>query len=212
MKLYLFPPVPNSFRIIALLTDLGVEAEIISVNLLAGETRTESFLAINPLGTVPTLVDGDLVLWESRPIMGYLASMRPDAGLYPDDPAKRAMIDQWMYWEAFNIGPALLNLGNERVVNPLMGRPGDSDLAEKSETKIYQDLPFLEASLQKNEGVAGDISIADYLLGGMFGLRNACGLDLSGYDGVNRWLADMESRKGFKHASAISEGFLKNLN
>ena len=51
------------------------------------------------------LVDGDFVLWESRAINAYLASLKPEAGLYPAEPKARAIIDQWSYWQAVHLGP-----------------------------------------------------------------------------------------------------------
>jgi glutathione S-transferase len=62
-------------------------------------TSTPSFLALNPNGMVPVLVDGDVVLWESNTICRYLAG-RERSALLPQDPRARALVEQWMDWQA----------------------------------------------------------------------------------------------------------------
>ena len=94
MKLYNANFSPNALRVRAVALELGINLEIIEVDLRAGENRTDEFLAMNPNAKVPVLQDGDLVIWESRAINNYLASKKPGHGLYPDEPKARAMVDQ----------------------------------------------------------------------------------------------------------------------
>ena len=85
MKLYNANLSPNAMRVRAVVNELGIALEVIDVDLRSGGNRTKEFLALNPNGKVPVLVDGDFVLWESRAINGYLAATKPEHGLYPDD-------------------------------------------------------------------------------------------------------------------------------
>jgi glutathione S-transferase len=110
MKFYNADFSPNTLRVRAVANELDIELDIIDIDLMMGEHKTEAYLAINPNGKVPTMVDGDFVLWESRAIMRYLASLKPDAGLYPDDNKQRAIIDQWSNWQAIHLGPAMQGL------------------------------------------------------------------------------------------------------
>ena len=105
MKLYNANLSPNALRVRAVVNELGIALEVIDVDLRSGGNRTKEFLALNPNGKVPVLVDGDFVLWESRAINAYLATMKPESGLYPADARKRAMVDQWSYWQAVHLGP-----------------------------------------------------------------------------------------------------------
>ena len=73
MKLYGFPPSPNTWQVRALAAYLGVPLEFESVDLPKGGSRTPAFLAINPTGRTPVLVDGDFKLWETTAIMQYVA-------------------------------------------------------------------------------------------------------------------------------------------
>ena len=83
---------------------LGIEYKSIEVDLFKGMTRTPEYLKMNPQHTVPTMVDGKLVLNESRAIATYLGSMASQYGgnakLYPDNNITRAKIDQKLYFDA----------------------------------------------------------------------------------------------------------------
>ena len=74
---------------------LNLEFNPHTVDLRAGEQLKPEFLKINPAHTVPTIVDGDLSLWESRAILQYLFNKyAPKSSLYPSDPKKRAIVDR----------------------------------------------------------------------------------------------------------------------
>jgi len=70
-------------------------------------------MAINPNGSVPTLVDGELVLWESNAIMQYLADKVPDSGLFPQNPQLRADVARWQFWELAHFNRAFGTLAFE---------------------------------------------------------------------------------------------------
>src|SRR6185437_15619082 len=83
MKLYMTPASPNARRVRLTAAVLGMDLNEQLVNLAKGEQRQPDYLALNPNGTVPTLVDGDFVLTESRAIMQYLAAKKPESNLLP---------------------------------------------------------------------------------------------------------------------------------
>jgi glutathione S-transferase len=85
MKLYM-NRMSNVRRVRLTAAVLGIELEEIPLDFAKGEHKTPEYLAVNPNGSVPTLVDGDFVLSESRAIMQYLASKQPDSGLLRSDP------------------------------------------------------------------------------------------------------------------------------
>ncbi|WP_373030715.1 glutathione S-transferase family protein, partial [Sulfitobacter sp.] len=96
MKLYNANFSPNALRVRAVALELGIDLEIIEVDIRGGDNRSVEFLSMNPNAKVPVLADGDFVIWESRAINSYLASKKPERGLYPDDPKARATVDQWL--------------------------------------------------------------------------------------------------------------------
>src|SRR5215472_15271036 len=97
MKLYGFPPSPNTWQVRALASYLGVPLDFEFVDLTKGASHTPAFLAINPTGRTPALVDGDFKLWETLAIMQYIAGKKPSA-LWPNDARTRADITRWQSW------------------------------------------------------------------------------------------------------------------
>src|SRR5262249_46983544 len=103
MKLYGFSPSPNTWKVRALAAHLGIPLDYEFVDLTKGASRTPAYLAINPTGRTPALVDGDFKLWESVAIMQYLAAQRPNS-LWPDDARARADIMRWQSWQLVHWG------------------------------------------------------------------------------------------------------------
>src|SRR6185503_3524707 len=94
--------------------ELGLAHERIDIGGPFGGNREPAYLALNPNGLVPTVEDGDLVLWESNSIVRHLASRHGAGTLEPADPATRALASQWMDWQLSvaspAIGPAFMGL------------------------------------------------------------------------------------------------------
>jgi glutathione S-transferase len=95
MKLYEFPPT-RSIRARWTLQELGVEFDSEVIDMIAGAHRSPEFLAINPAGKLPVLVDGDLTLTESAAIVLYLCDKYAHKGLLPTDIPRRAEVYRWL--------------------------------------------------------------------------------------------------------------------
>ena len=123
------------------------------------------------------LVDGDFVLWESRAINAYLASLRPEGGLYPPNPRKRAVVDEWTWWHAIHLGPAMQRVAFERYQKGKfgMGAPDESAIAP-SLKELAQFLPVLDGNLADRDWVAGSLSLADFAIATTFTYRGPAGI------------------------------------
>jgi glutathione S-transferase len=201
MKFYNSSFSPNAIRVQAVANELGIELDVIDVDIMKGETKTQAYLALNPNGKVPLLTDGDFALWESRAINGYLASFKPEHGLYPDDVKKRAIIDQWSYWQAIHLGPAMQKVSFERLIKSKfgMGEPDESAIVAQVKD-VAQFLPVLDANLVGKDWVAGDLSIADFALASTFMFRSAAGISLDEVPQVSGWIERMEQRPSWQSA------------
>jgi glutathione S-transferase len=210
MKLYNANLSPNALRVRAVASELGIDLDVVEVDFQKGENKAAPYLAINPNGKVPVLVDGDFVLWESRAINAYLASLRPERGLYPEDPKRRARVDQWSYWHAVHLGPATQRVVFERLLKKMfaMGEP-DEKAIEPSLKELAQFLPILDANLADKEWVAGDLSIADFAAASTFVYRKGAGITLDDSPHIAAWLARVEARPSWQAAVAPLQAMMK---
>jgi glutathione S-transferase len=117
LKLYGFPPT-RSIRVLWMLRELGVEFEFVNVNLAACENRRPEFLALNPAGKVPVLVDGDFVVTESVAIVLYLAEKYADKGLLPAKLEARAQVNHWLLFTATELEQPLWRIARHTAIYP----------------------------------------------------------------------------------------------
>jgi len=203
MKLYNGNFSPNALRVRAVIYELGIDVDKIEVDFRVGDNRTPEFLKLNPNGKVPVLVDGDVVIWESRAINAYLATKHPARGLYPADPRQRALIDQWSYWQAVHLGPAMQRVAFERVQKPLFGRGQTDEAAIVGELKnVDQFLDVFEQGLSNaREWIVGYLSLADFALATTFVYRVGANISLETRPRVAEWVARMEQLDSWKQAT-----------
>jgi glutathione S-transferase len=191
MKLYGFGPT-RSLRALWGLKELGVEFEFIPVNLQAGEHKRPEFLAINPAGKVPVLVDGDLVLPESAAIVLYLAEKYPEKGLMPARLEQRAQVYRWVLFAVTELEQPLWRMAKHRFLYPENKRlPQDIDLAREDFTAMAA---VLERHMQGRQYIVGDrISVADCVTAYLMDWANEHHL-LDGFPDLTAYLQRMYQR------------------
>jgi glutathione S-transferase len=117
MKLYGFAPT-RSIRALWTLRELDVEFEFVVVDLTKGQHRRPEFLAVNPAGKVPVLVDGDFVLTESVAIALYLAEKYPGKGLLPVAVRPKAEVHRWLLFTATELEQPLWRIARHTAIYP----------------------------------------------------------------------------------------------
>jgi len=169
MQLYAFPPSPNARKVAAVVAHLRpTDVEHVLIRLHKGEHRHPDYLAINPMGKVPALRDGDLMLWESNAICVYLADRAGDTSFYPADPKARASIARWLFWEAGTWGPAVEVFTHENVRKAMLGM-GAADAARlaEAEARFRPLAELLNDHLADRPFLLGDgVTLADFVVGG----------------------------------------------
>lgn len=179
--------------------ELGLAFERIDAGLQFGRVGDPEYLALNPNGQIPTLVDGTYVLWESNSILRYLAMQYgASSTLYPADPKTRASIDRWLDWSLSVLQPA------ERPVFVSVVR---TRAEERDAAKLELDLQvlvkrwkLLDTHLQGRFHVEGDkFTLADIVLGAFakrwFGLE---GVERAPMPSLERWYQRLSQRAPFK--------------
>jgi glutathione S-transferase len=153
MQLYHFPS-PNPQKITFALRELGLECELVPVDLTKGEQRKPEYLAVNPFGRVPALVDGDLKLWESHAILAYLGEKT--GKLWPTNAAGRADALRWMFFLAQHVSPSATDLAFNRIAVKLLGVPGDQDAIARGEKALPGVIAVIEGQLAKGKWMLGN--------------------------------------------------------
>jgi len=192
MQLYLAYVSPNCRRPLAVAAHLGIDLEHVVVDFFKGEQKSPDYLAINPNGKIPTLVDGDLKLWESAAIMQYLADQKQANTLYPAELAARANVHRWMYWGLNHFGPAVGVFTWENFAKPTFGfGEPDQDRLANAKGDFATVAAILDAHLGENGPfVCGDeVTLADFGLAGAEHLWDRAQLPLDGHDNIIAWRA-----------------------
>ncbi|KAL7637602.1 UNVERIFIED_CONTAM: hypothetical protein RMT77_012331 [Armadillidium vulgare] len=196
-----------SRAVMLLAKNLGVNLNKKHFDLFKKEQMNPEFLAINPQHCVPTLVDGDFVLWESRAICTYIASRYgKDDSLYPNDPRTRAQIDRLLY---FDMGTLFKRFGD--YIQPIVFKGEEPD-TEKSRL-VHEALEWLDRFIEGHDFVVGNkLTVADYALIASVSTFIEAGIDLSGHPNVKNWADrcknqmkgyDTENEKGLKIFAAL---------
>lgn len=183
-----------------LLKLLQIDYQPIQLNLAAGEQRSPHFLSLNPLGQVPTYVEGDLVLRDSTAILVYLASTYDTERQWlPTDPALAATVQAWLATASKDIyvGPCAARL------NKVFGAPFDHATAVKNSHALFTTL--FEPHLRRHDWLVGDHpTIADIANYGYIAAAHEGEIDISPYSALCAWLKRLEALEGFETIPTVA--------
>ena len=182
----------HSHRAELMLRLLGLPYEYRTLNLGKGEHKTPAFLALNPFGTVPVLVDGGHVIADSAAILVYLASRYdPERRWLPTDPFAAAQVQRWL---SVAQGPVFNGPNTARLIK-LFGRTGDY---ERAAAIAQQLLQILETELQARAFLVGEApTLADVAVYTYVARAPDGEISLETYPAVRSWLARVEALPGF---------------
>jgi glutathione S-transferase len=161
-------------------------------------TQTPEYLKLNPNAKVPTLIDGDLVVWESNTILRYLAA-KAGSALYPSDLQARTHVERWMDWQLATLNPLYLALFQGSKLPPEQ-RGADFSAQVKG---MGEALAILDRRLGEAAWLAGaSLSLADVCLGPIVYRCLRFGVELPALENAKRWDAAVGGRDAFKRATA----------
>ena len=190
-------PMSRAARSIWAIEEVGVEYELVPTSFL-GDSKKPEYLAINPNGRIPTLVDGDVTLFESMAINLYLAR-KYDGGLQPKTPEDEARAVQWSFWGMTEIEPPLMEMVRHKVMLPEAQR--DADAVKAAEAAIQKPLRVLDDTLAERTHLVSDtFTIADLNVASVLSMAQFVGFDFSNFANVQRWYAAATSRPAFARA------------
>ena len=195
LTLYYHPYSQHVRRVAALLEEAVIPYEPIHVNLDDGEHMSPDYLAVNPNHQVPTLIDGSLKIHESNAILRYLCGKHQLHDWYPDDPAARAKVDQWLDWNQGKMSRAVIDIVLNKV---FMGDEGEEAAIRRGEMALIELSAVLGAALERSDFLCGSTpTIADFSVA-----SNISQLQLADalpeQESIHRWYARVCEIPGFR--------------
>jgi glutathione S-transferase len=183
--------------------ELGLAHERIDIGGEFGGNDKPAYLALNPNGLVPTLQDGDLVLWESNSIIRYLAARYGSGKLEPVDIGKRSLANQWMDWQISVFLPAFTTVF-WGLVRTAPDKRNHVAIAE-SKAKSTEAAKILDAALSRSAYVADDVFSMGDIPVGVFTYRyRQLVPERPRLPNLERWYASIEKRVAFhEHVGSI---------
>ncbi|WP_455273935.1 glutathione S-transferase family protein [Rhizobium herbae] len=191
MKLHYHPLSGHAHRARLFLSLLGIDAELIEVDLAAGAHKSPEFLKLTPFGQVPVLDDDGTIIADSNAILVYLAKKHAAKDWLPEDPKGAAAVQRWLSVAAGEIayGPCAARLVT------VFGAGFD---AGEVIARAHVILQRIEAALEGRQWIAADHpTIADVALYSYIARAPEGNVDRSAYDNVNIWLKRVEALPGF---------------
>lgn len=191
MKLYYTPLSGHAHRAQLFLALLGVEHELVPVDLPAGEHKTPAFLALNRFGQVPVLEDGEIVIADSNAILVYLAKKYERTDWLPDTPLGAAQVQRWLSVAAGQIAYGACAARLHTLFNATFN-------ADEVIARAHASLAVIDAELAQREWIAATHpTIADIALYSYIANAPEGNVDTRAYRHVAAWLNRVEALPRF---------------
>jgi glutathione S-transferase len=188
-------PMSRTFRVLWMAKELDLQYEHVPLDPRTGDTRKPDYLKINPNGHVPSIRDGDLVLWESLAINLYLAK-KHGGPLAPANLAEEGKALMWSMWALTELEDNIVAL----VRNARMPADRKSDPArvERAKEELKAPLGVLDAALARSQYLLGNhFSVADLNVAGVVAGLVLAKFEITPWPKVAAWLQDCTGRKAF---------------
>ena len=191
---------PNGRKVSIALEELGLPYEVHAVELKAGAQKRPEFLALNPNGRIPAIVDranDNFAVFESGAILVYLAEQTGQ--LLPHDAKGRSRVLQWLMWQMGGLGPMH---GQANVFFRYFPEKIPS-VIERYQNETRRLLGVMDGQLAQHEFLAGDYSIADIACWPWVAQVEWAGLSLAGLPHVQRWFDTLAQRPAVQRGAAV---------
>ena len=179
---------PNGYKASVALEELGLPYEVRTINLSTLEQKTPAYLAINPNGRVPALVDDGFAVFESGAILMYLAEKT--GRLMPTDPKGRSRVVQWLMFQMGGVGPMMGQANVFFRYWPEKLQP----VIDRYQGETRRLFGVLEGQLAQHEYLAGDYSIADIAHWCWVRSYYWSGVDIEPFPNLKRWVDAIAAR------------------
>jgi glutathione S-transferase len=202
MDLYFSSQCGNSKRVLFTLAELGLGVNEHPLDLRKGEHRSREYLALNPSGKVPSLVDGPNILWESNAIALYLAEKAPRGRLLPKSIEGRAELFKWLFYLAYEIAPPAWQYFFNARGFQMMGGVSNADDLRRAREKLAIALEPLEGRLGGRTHLLDEFSLADIAYAPSFANLLVADFDLKPWTNVGAWVTRVLDRPAWRQSAS----------
>ena len=194
-QLYCFGESGNAYKAALALTLADMDWEPVFVDFFNGETRTPAFRAINDMGEVPVLVDGDITLTQSGVILDYISSKTGKLG--GRSAAERREILRWLFWDNHKFSSVI---GSTRFLqNFLPAEKRPEAVIAFNQARLKSAYALLNTQLEKSDWLVGDqLTIADLSCAAYLYYPEPFGFDRNDWPHIDRWLDAIAAQPGWK--------------
>jgi len=187
IKIYGDPGSGSLRRVTSAAAIMNVPIERVNIDLFKGESHTADFLALNPHGLSPVMVDGDVVLYEASAINLYLAD-KAGGQLLGATPRERYEVLQWMFWSGEQWRVFATLTFDERIGKRFMGQPEDESITALTFAKIRAAATVLDAHLADRPFIVGDkLTLADIDIAAPFSQNERTKVPFDEYPNLIAW-------------------------
>lgn len=193
-------PTPNGWKVSITLEELGIPYRVKSINLMEGEQKKSQFLALNPNGRIPVIVDharDDFVLFESGAILWYLAERSQQ--LIPACPTQRALCHQWLMFQMSGVGPMMGQLNVFRRYFSIE----IPEAIERYHNETERLFGVIDKVLQDREYVLDEHSVADIALWSWIYTHRWSGVELKAFANLLAWKRRLRQRPAYLRGVAV---------
>jgi glutathione S-transferase len=188
-------PRSRATRCLWMLEEMGEPYQLIEKSTRSDDLQSDEYLRLNPNARIPTLVDGDVVLWESMAINLYLAQ-KYEGLMHCAGPKVLGLAAQWSFWAVLEMETLLLDLLQHRAVLPEYAR--DASYAERDELLLRKPLGVLNDALAGREYLVGNsFTVADLNMASILVWGKMARLDMSTHPEATRWLDGCLARSAY---------------
>ncbi|MGB8608362.1 glutathione S-transferase family protein [Bradyrhizobium sp.] len=188
-------PRSRAMRCLWMLEEMGEPYQLIEKSTRADDLQSAEYLRLNPNARIPTLVDGEVVLWESMAINLYLAQ-KHEGPMHCAGPEVLGLAAQWSFWAVLEMEALLLDLLLHRAVLPEFAR--DASYAERDELLLRKPLGVLNDALVGHEYLVGNsFTVADLNVASILVWGKMARLDMSTLSEATRWLDGCLARSAY---------------
>jgi glutathione S-transferase len=198
---FYYAPMTSATRIHWALEELGIPYEKVKIDLAAGDQKKPEYLALNPNGKVPLVVDEGVPIFESTAILIYLGERYGvDKGLFPEATMQRAEALKWIAWAGVTLGETAGRL-MRNTSDRFPAEERNAAAGERAKKEIGEEIAMVDKALEGKDYLLGDkFTFADLAIAGYVPFLARIGADLGPYKNVQAWVGRCTARPAIAKA------------